>query len=157
MKYYVEPIGKMNVNKGEFSIQIEKKYIPALCGLQGFDHLQIVWWFDRVDNEENRSVYQMGAPYKNAPEVLGIFATRSPMRPNPIAISTVHVLNINYETGFITLPYIDGMDETPVLDIKPYTPSIDRVEHPNVPTWCTHWPKNVETSGDFDWENEFNF
>lgn len=157
MKYYVEPIGKMNVNKGEFSIQIEKKYIPALCGLQGFDHLQIVWWFDRIDNEENRSVYQMEAPYKNAPEVLGIFATRSPMRPNPIAISTVHVLNINYETGFITLSYIDGMDETPVLDIKPYTPSIDRVEHPNVPTWCTHWPKNVETSGDFDWENEFNF
>ena len=39
----------------------------------------------------------------------------------------------------------------------PYTPSLDRVEAPAVPDWCAHWPRAVETSGDFDWEKEFNF
>jgi hypothetical protein len=44
-----------------------------------------------------------------------------------------------------------------VLDLKPYTPSIDRVESPSVPEWCDHWPKSYEESGGFDWEAEFNF
>ncbi len=61
------------------------------------------------------------------------------------------------ENGVIGLAYIDADDKSPVLDIKPYTPSLDRVEQPEVPIWCKHWPKNVETSGDFDWESEFTF
>ena len=88
---------------------------------------------------------------------MGIFATRSPARPNPIALTAVEVIQIDYENGIIRIAYTDANDGTPVLDLKPYTPSIDRVESPDVPDWCAHWPKNVEESGDFDWENEFNF
>lgn len=48
-------------------------------------------------------------------------------------------------------------DGSPVLDIKPYTPSLDRIEAPGVPQWCSHWPKSLEEAGCFDWEEEFNF
>ena len=53
--------------------------------------------------------------------------------------------------------YIDAFDCTEVIDIKPYVPSIDRIENPDVPDWCSHWPKSYEESGDFDWEEEFRF
>ena len=53
--------------------------------------------------------------------------------------------------------YIDANDKTSILDIKPYTPSLDRVENPQVPDWCSHWPHSLEESASFAWENEFNF
>jgi len=59
--------------------------------------------------------------------------------------------------GIIYLEYFDAFTGTPILDIKPYIPSADKVENPKVPSWCEHWPKNYETSGDFDWKKEFNF
>ena len=88
---------------------------------------------------------------------MGLFATRSPVRPNPLALTTVHVLRIDYAKGLIQIDYIDANDGTPVLDIKPYTPSLDRVETPAVPEWCSHWPKSLEESETFAWEDEFNF
>lgn len=88
---------------------------------------------------------------------MGIFATRSPIRPNPIALSTVEIIHIDYQKGLIQIAYIDANDTTPVLDIKPYTPSLDRVETPGVPEWCCHWPKSLEQSASFAWEEEFNF
>ena len=57
----------------------------------------------------------------------------------------------------IGLSYIDAEDGSPLLDLKPYTPSLDRVEDPPLPAWCAHWPRDVESSGDFPWEDEFNF
>lgn len=153
----VNPIGKiMNGEDGTY-IEVLSQYIPALQALEGFSHLQMIWWFSDFDTPEARQVIEAPQPYKNAPEVMGIFATRSPVRPNPLALSTVEVIHIDYEKGLIELTYTDANDQTPVLDLKPYTPSIDRVENPRVPAWCSHWPKNVETSGDFPWEEEFNF
>lgn len=64
---------------------------------------------------------------------------------------------MNLANAVIGLAYIDAFDGAPILDIKPYTPSIDRVENPAVPDWCSHWPKCYEKSGDFDWESEMNF
>jgi tRNA (Thr-GGU) A37 N-methylase len=49
------------------------------------------------------------------------------------------------------------MDNSSIIDVKPYIPSIDRVENPIVPKWCSHWPLSYEESGNFDWENEFLF
>lgn len=109
------------------------------------------------DIEDYRTILEAPKPYKKGPALMGIFSTRSPMRPNPIALSTVQVLNIDHEKGIIEIAYIDAHDGTPLIDIKPYTPSMDRVENPSVPKWCGHWPKSYEQSGDFDWQSEFNF
>lgn len=85
----------------------------------------------------------------------GVFSTRSPIRPNPIALTAVQVIHIDYEKGIVQIAYIDANDGSPVLDIKPYTPSLDRVENPDVPKWRGHWPKSIEESGSFDWKDEF--
>ncbi len=156
-KLQVSPIGKIRASGDRLFIELESAYIPALKALDGFSHLNVIWWFSDFDNEEMRSVLETPKPYKNAPDTMGIFATRSPIRPNLIALSVVQVIDIDYRKGIIEIPYIDANDGSPVLDIKPYTPSLDRVESPDVPKWCRHWPKSIEESGNFNWEEEFNF
>lgn len=155
--YQVHSIGTICNNENGAYVQLDPPVIPALQALDGFSHINIIWWFSHFDDHEARSVLTAEQPYKKAPETMGIFATRSPVRPNPIALSTVEVTHINYEQGIIHIPYIDADHNTPVLDIKPYTPSLDRVENPRVPEWCSHWPKSLEESEQFPWEEEFNF
>ena len=84
-------------------------------------------------------------------------ASLPPVRPGgPLALSCAGIIGLDEENGVIRLDYLDADDGSPVLDIKPYTPSLDRVEHPAVPVWCSHWPESVEASGDFDWEREIS-
>ncbi|MDF2653882.1 MAG: hypothetical protein K0R19_356 [Bacillota bacterium] len=153
----VNPIGEIRHNDSGSVLVIDPAYRPALKALDGFGHINVLWWCDKFDSSEARSTLEVEAPYKKAPEIMGIFATRSPIRPNPIALTAVQIVGMNCEAGEIYLAYIDADDGTPVLDIKPYTPSIDRIEQPIVPHWCSHWPKSAEASGDFDWGAEFNF
>lgn len=155
--FQIHPIGKFHVSeKGSF-VEVDSKYHNGLKGLEGFGNLLVLWWFSDFDNPEVRSVLEMPEPYKKGPKTMGVFATRSPVRPNLIGVTVVDVLDIDFEQGRIVVPYTDANNQTPILDIKPYTPSEDRVEEVQVPEWCRHWPKSVETSGDFDWEREFNF
>lgn len=153
----VFPIGKIHSNGNDSFIEIDEKYRPALKALNGFGHVNVIWWFDACDTPESRNVLQVPQPYKNAPETMGIFATRSPQRPNPIALTTCQVLDFDEKLGIINIPFIDATDGTPVLDIKPYTSSLDRVENPQTPQWCSNWPKSTEESGSFDWSQVFNF
>ena len=155
--FQVKAIGKIIINKKGMMIELEQKYIPALKALDGFSHLNVIWWFSEYDSADMRNILETPKPYKKGPDVMGIFATRAPIRPNPVALSMVQVTNIDYENGTIEVAYIDANNGTPVLDIKPYTPSLDRVEKPGVPAWCKHWPASIEQSINFDWENEFNF
>lgn len=153
-KMEVHPIGRVECEDGEFRIALNPEYAPALRGLEGYSHLQVIWWFDR---KEGRGTLVEEQPYAKGPDELGVFATRSPMRPNPIAVSSVGIAYVNEAAATVGLYYIDAFPESPVLDLKPYTPSVDRVESPSVPEWCAHWPGSYEESGDFDWEAEFNF
>ena len=155
--FTLSPIGAVRADEDGFRIELMQEYRNALIGLEGFSHLNILWWFSGCDNAQSRACLTEAQPYTNGPAVLGSFATRSPERPNPIALSCAYVTGIDRENGVVRLAYIDADDGTPVLDLKPSTPSLDRVEQPSVPAWCAHWPHNVESSGDFDWGAEFNF
>lgn len=155
--FTVKQVGIIGADDNGFRIELAPEYKEALVGLDGFSHLNILWWFSGCDNETDRSVLSETKPYTKGPDTLGVFATRSPQRPNPIALSCAYVTYIDADNGIIGLAYIDADDQSPVLDIKPYTPSLDRVETAEVPKWCKHWPNNMEASGDFDWESEFNF
>lgn len=150
-------IGKINIEGKEIFLQVNKDYLKGLQGLDGFSNIDVIWWFDKCDNNDERKVLEVKKPYKKAPEVLGVFATRSPQRPNPIALSIAEITHIDYEAGRIYITYIDAMNNSSILDIKPYTPSVDRVEKPIVPHWCSHWPMSYEKSGEFNWEDEFLF
>ncbi len=151
------PIGNVQNTQEGALLKLLPQYRPALLGLTGFSHVQVLWWCNGFADEAARSTLAVPQPYKNAPATLGIFATRSPIRPNPLALSAVQVIKIEEEAGLIYLTYIDADDGTPILDIKPYTPSMDRIEAPATPAWCAHWPKSLESSAQFAWEDEFTF
>lgn len=155
--YQVNSIGTIRCGAQGTFLCLDKPFIPALLGLEGFSHLQVLWWFSDFDSDPYRTVLQTPQPYKNGPEQMGIFATRSPVRPNPIGLITVEILHVDAARGLIEIAYIDAYDSSPILDLKPYTPSFDRLDTPRVPAWCAHWPMSLEASETFDWEAEFNF
>ncbi|SHJ35323.1 TrmO family methyltransferase domain-containing protein [Lutispora thermophila] len=151
------PVGKIKNENEDFAIKLDEKYTTALKGLENYSHIQIIWWMDGCDNERDRAMLIQKKPYKNGPDEIGIFALRSLERPNPIGVSNAQITYIDNIYGIIGLTYVDANDGSAVLDIKPYTPSIYRVENPITPDWCSHWPKSFEESGAFDWAKEFNF
>lgn len=155
--FILRQIGTIQSDEQGFRLVLDPQYGPALKELNDFSHIQVLWWFSGTDHEAGRSQLQEQSPYVGSPETMGTFATRSPMRPNPIALSVAQVLYIDHERTVIELAYIDADDGTPLLDIKPYTPSLDRVESPKTPAWCANWPQSVEASGEFDWSQVFNF
>ncbi len=150
-------IGSIERSNDGFSICISKEYRDGLIELDKFSHAIIVWWCSFVDKPQYRKICTMNKPYKKGPDIIGVFATRSPVRPNPIAISTVQIIGIEQAKGIVRVPYIDAEPGTPVLDIKPYHPSEDRIKNIDMPRWCSHWPMWNEESEDFNWEEEFNF
>ena len=153
----IAPIGSIAEENGEFRIVLDPKYRDGLRGLDGFSHVAVLWWMDGSDSPEERGILVEKKPYTHGPEEIGVFATRSPRRPNPIAISHVHVQYVDAESGTIGIDWIDAFPGSAVLDLKPYTPSVDRVLSAQTPSWCSHWPQSYEDSADFDWESEFNF
>lgn len=156
-QFTLNQIGKIRNRGDDVCVELDPAYIHALQALDGFSHLNILWWCNGCDSAQARSCLEAPSPYKGSPEVMGIFATRSPMRPNPVALTAAQIIEIDHQHGIIRLAYIDADDGTPVLDLKPYTPSLDRVEAPSVPDWCAAWPKSLEESGEFDWDSVFNF
>ena len=154
-RYELIPIGKILFSEKGPRIQIDGKYQAALKGLDGFSHVEVIWWFSRSDDEVSRNTLEVFPPYKTSVQSMGVFATRSPARPNPLGLSTARILSVKADDLHIVIDHIDAENETPVLDLKPYTPSLDRVERPIVPNWCRHWPASIEKAADFDWENEF--
>jgi tRNA-Thr(GGU) m(6)t(6)A37 methyltransferase TsaA len=143
--YSVTRIGTIRRGEKGIELAIDKPYRVALNGLDGFSHAQVLWWFDRFDSVEHRSTTTLDPPFP-AP-TLGVFALKSPMRPNPIGLSTVRVLDADTAAGIIRVPRIDAFDGTPVLDIKAYMPSFDRVAEPEIPEWAASWPDFMPDDG----------
>ncbi|MCF0222037.1 MAG: tRNA (N6-threonylcarbamoyladenosine(37)-N6)-methyltransferase TrmO [Fibrobacter sp.] len=122
------------------SIRFEPKYrmSDALRGLEGFSHLWILWIFSenvRLDAlGENQWNPTVRPPRLGGNKRLGVFATRSSFRPNPVAMSCVKIeeirLNVNdgdYAGPEIVVSGADLMDGTPIVDIKPYLPYADSI------------------------------
>lgn len=151
----ISPVGLVVQGDSVVSLQIDELFWPALKGLEGFSHVIALWWFSRCDSGECREVLTTDVPYAGGPPTLGVFATRSPMRPNPIAVSVAEIVSVDAAAGRVDVGYLDAEDGTPLIDLKPYTPSLDRVEDPGVPGWCETWPRSLEASASFDWEQVF--
>lgn len=116
----------------EAAIVFEEEYRTpdALRGLEDFSHLWIIWEFSeniRADFSPTVRPPRLGGDVR-----LGVFATRSPFRPNPIGLSCVKILGIEQTTDSGTVIRVSGadlMDGTPIYDIKPYVPYTD--SHPD--------------------------
>lgn len=150
-------LGEVKASTSSWEIEIKPEFRDALTGLEGFSHIQVLFWLHLHDTAEMRKTVVCNKPYKKAPDVLGVFATRSDYRPNPIGLSVCAVKDMDVKKGRIGLYYIDAENASPVIDIKPYHPGVDRVKNVSTPGWCSHWPKWYEDLGDFNWADEFNF
>ena len=95
----------------------------ACRGLEEFSHLWLVFLFDQVDEEETR--WLVRPPRLGGNEKKGVFATRSPFRPNRIGLSLVKFESIG--EGSLEVSGLDLVDGTPILDVKPYLPYVEAV------------------------------
>lgn len=98
-------------------IVIAEKYRPALWQIEGRKHLWVLCWFDRAD----RTVLRATPPGTSAEK--GVFAIRSPDRPNPLSLCMVDLIGV--KDGVLKVRGLDAFDGTPVIDIKTYSSDID--------------------------------
>jgi tRNA-Thr(GGU) m(6)t(6)A37 methyltransferase TsaA len=128
------PAGEVKRQHGTTRLRIFDRYRHALKGLEDFSHVLVLYWFDRNDAPKKRSTLQVHPCGDRKNPLVGVFACCAPARPNLIALSLCRLLSIQNE--IITVDKIDALDGSPILDIKPYIPSID--SKPNglrVPEW----------------------
>ena len=97
-------------------LKILPEFEPGLTDIEGFSHLIVIWEFDRSQG------FELTASPPSDNRSHGVFATRSPLRPNPIALTTVELLHRKGANQHVR--GIDMLDGTPILDIKPYLSSI---------------------------------
>lgn len=100
-------------------LELEPAYVPGLSGLSVGDHIIVLYWMDRG----RRDIIRQMPRHVDAPR--GTFALRSPVRPNPIALSTVRITTLDAPRGIVGIDAIDCFDGTPLLDIKPWIETID--------------------------------
>jgi len=112
------PKGLGAQHDAEGMIEILPEFEKGLKDIEGFSHLMVVWVFDRSGSEGYELVGQ--PPSDDRPH--GVFATRSPRRPNPIGLTTVELLG--REGRSLRVRGLDMLDGTPVLDLKPYLSSV---------------------------------
>ena len=104
----------------ESRIIVDAQYEAALQDLESFSHVIVLYAFDQSTGWSPR----VQTPWEEKPH--GLFATRSPNRPNPIGMTVVRLLR--REGAVLYVAGLDAFDGTPVLDLKPYIPGVDRIE-----------------------------
>jgi tRNA (adenine37-N6)-methyltransferase len=124
----------------ESSVELDRERIPseALRGLEGVSHVWLLCWFHASVEEGWRPTVR--PPRLGGAVRLGVFATRSPHRPNPIALSLVRLLGV--EDRRLRISEADLLDGTPVLDIKPYLPWAEQPEQAHC-EWADAAPERL--------------
>ena len=110
------PKGQGAKHEAEGTLEILPEFAPGLADIEGFSHLYVIWEFDRAAGFELIA----HPPSDDRPH--GVFATRSPQRPNPIGLTVVTLLR--REGRVLHVRGLDMLEGTPILDIKPYLTSV---------------------------------
>jgi len=115
-QFTVHPIGWVRKTERKTTIVVDKEYQDGLMGLEKFPEVWVLYWFDRNDTPEKRSILQVHPRgNKNNPK-RGVFATHSPVRPNLIAMTRCKIISV--KDNVIEIDGIDAFADTPVLDLK---------------------------------------
>lgn len=113
-------------------IVVKEDLQDCLDGIEHHSHAIIVYWLNRIPEEE-RKVLKVRPMGDASLPIVGVFATRSPRRPNPIGLETVEILG--REGNVLRVKGLDALDGSPVLDIKPYTKHHDSAKDVREPEW----------------------
>jgi tRNA-Thr(GGU) m(6)t(6)A37 methyltransferase TsaA len=101
-------------------VEVLPEFAAGLHDLDGFERIWLVYWFDRAQPPT-----LVATPYLDS-EPRGVFATRAPCRPNPLGLSCVRLMGV--DDRILRVAGLDVLDNTPLLDIKPYIPDFDVFE-----------------------------
>lgn len=104
---------------GVFRVEVDPDFRPGLSGLQVGQPVILLYWTGAA----RRDMIVLHPSHREAPT--GVFALRAPSRPNPIAVAVVRLLAVDAGEGVLTVDALDAFDGTPLLDIKPWLPSVD--------------------------------
>jgi tRNA-Thr(GGU) m(6)t(6)A37 methyltransferase TsaA len=118
-------------------IIVNGEIVEALDGLSSYSHLFVLFWLNQIKDDERKTLKVHPRGKKDLP-LSGVFAVRTMLRPNPIGLTIVEIVDV--QSNVLTIRGLDAYNGTPVLDIKPYDPW-DVIENPKVPSW---WQKLKE-------------
>jgi len=119
------PYQPVSEDKGDFRVVVDEEYAKGLSDLEKFRYMYIIYYIDRLTHSPSMMV---SPPWISGAKV-GLFASRSPARPNPIGISVVRIKKI--AGNEISTSGLDVFDNTPLLDIKPYVKDLDSKKDAN--------------------------
>lgn len=131
--FKVFPVGVVKKTEGMTCLNIAEEHGEALKGLDGFSHAVVLYWLHKNDTPDKRSTLQTRLQrFPNKP-LAGVFASRAPVRPNPIGLSVCRILTVDGNT--VRIDSIDAFDGTPILDVKPHIPNVDSPTNVKLPDW----------------------
>ncbi len=130
--FSLNPIGTVQKEGNQTLLVLDKAVQSGLLGLEDYSHVWVFWWFDQNDTPEKRAILQVHPRGNKENPLTGVFATRSPVRPNLIAQTLCKILSV--DENIVHIEKIDAFDDTPVLDLKPYIPGYE-VQDASGPSW----------------------
>lgn len=125
----------------ESEIVIYDEYAECLEGIEGFSHVMVLYWSHMV-GERGREVKKVHPAGQKDLEMVGVFSTRSPARPNPICVTTVELLG--REGNVLKVRGLDAVDASPVIDLKPHLPFYDAPEEARLAEWMLELRRRFE-------------
>jgi len=138
--FSINPIGSVRRSDQGVYLSILEPYRPGLRFLGHFSHAIVLWWADKHDNPQDRTTLRIEPPYAPG-NPTGVFACRSPYRPNPVGLTVCHLIDVDEAGGLVKVVNIDALDGTPIIDLKAYFPVSDRVREASIPEWLVGWPE----------------
>ena len=113
-------------------VVMDSNLTEALDGLEEFSHIIVFYWMHQASRQPRYKVHPRG---RQASPLTGLFATRSPNRPNPVGKATVKLLQ--RRGNVLKVQGLDAIDGTPIIDIKPYLPGYDSATNAKAAKWTT--------------------
>jgi tRNA-Thr(GGU) m(6)t(6)A37 methyltransferase TsaA len=128
-------------------IVIDAAYTGILDGIEDFSHILVLYWAHRV-SEEGRSMVKAHPMGRKDLPLVGIFATCSPARPNPLCAMVVRLLERS--GNLLTVQGLDAVDGSPIIDIKPYNPSYYPVGEVRIASWLEQIHRDLTAGSQSD-------
>ncbi|MCF2143441.1 MAG: tRNA (N6-threonylcarbamoyladenosine(37)-N6)-methyltransferase TrmO [Candidatus Heimdallarchaeota archaeon] len=138
--FEIVPIGLVKKTETATWLEVFEKYQKGLLRLEEFSHVITLWWISGRDSKKDRQKLRVRPRVKLGPKqhkvdtpLCGVFATRAPIRPNPIGLTIAKISHIEKNRVFIDRH--DAFNDTPLIDLKPYIPKSDSIENVRLPAF----------------------
>jgi len=131
------PVQPCGASETFATIEFKKEFEDGLKDLDGFSHAYLIYYFHKIDEHQLEVI-----PFNDKTNTSrGVFSTRTPMHPNSIGLSVVKIVSV--EKNIVTIKGVDILDQTPLLDIKPYIEHFDKIDGEVKSGWMKSSGKDV--------------